>query len=94
MITQLCDALRLMHEEGIAHRDLTPNNVLIWEIIRGKSDDVKRLRVVRFYNCFYCTLYFKKVTDFGLSKEAPKGAVGGQFKTTLGTVPFMAPLVI
>ncbi|KAL7074643.1 hypothetical protein ACQ4LE_006035 [Meloidogyne hapla] len=79
ILTQLCDALKLIHDEDIAHRDLTPNNILIWEIKRGRNDDVKRIRV--------------KVTDFGLSKETPKNAKG-QFKTTLGTGPFMAPEVL
>jgi serine/threonine protein kinase len=41
---------------------------------------------------FYIYIFFKKVTDFGLSKETPKNAKG-QFQTTLGTGPFMAPLV-
>uniref|UniRef100_A0A914KIK8 Protein kinase domain-containing protein n=1 Tax=Meloidogyne incognita TaxID=6306 RepID=A0A914KIK8_MELIC len=78
ILIQLCEALKLIHEEDIAHRDLTPNNVLIWEIKRGRNNDVKRIRV--------------KVTDFGLSKETPKNILG-QFKTTLGTRPFMAPEV-
>uniref|UniRef100_A0A915LVX0 Protein kinase domain-containing protein n=1 Tax=Meloidogyne javanica TaxID=6303 RepID=A0A915LVX0_MELJA len=78
ILIQLCEALKLIHEEDIAHRDLTPNNVLIWEIKRGRNGDVKRIRV--------------KVTDFGLSKETPKNKLG-LFKTTLGTDPFMAPEV-
>nr|CAD2168491.1 unnamed protein product [Meloidogyne enterolobii] len=78
ILIQLCDALKLIHDEDIAHRDLTPNNVLIWEIKRGRDDDVKRIRV--------------KVTDFGLSKETPNNKLG-LFKTTLGTDPFMAPEV-
>ncbi|CAK5122425.1 unnamed protein product [Meloidogyne enterolobii] len=78
ILIQLCETLKLIHDEDIAHRDLTPSNVLIWEIKRGRDGDVKRIRV--------------KVTDFGLSKETPNNKQG-LFKTTLGTEPFMAPEV-
>jgi serine/threonine protein kinase len=46
VLAQLCEVLRVMHEMNIAHRDLTPGNVLIREIKRGRNEEVKRLIVV------------------------------------------------
>uniref|UniRef100_A0A183CAY8 Protein kinase domain-containing protein n=1 Tax=Globodera pallida TaxID=36090 RepID=A0A183CAY8_GLOPA len=59
VLLQLVDALKLMHNSDIMHRDLTAGNVLVKEISRGQDGNVKRLHV--------------KVTDFGLSKRDVQG---------------------
>lgn len=58
----MCDALKLIHEEDIAHRDLTPNNVLIWEIKKGRNNDVKRIRVVFLIFKFFKFIFRKSLT--------------------------------
>ena len=57
----VCVAVKELHEKGIAHRDISPQNILIDE-----DDPCKRFVLIDFGNC-----KISKDSNDGLSKQAP-----------------------
>jgi len=80
VLRQLADGLTFLHSQGIIHRDLKLENVLVSKS-RQVSHHLEGLLV----------LYAVKITDFGLSKSV--GAGFSEACSTVGTRNYMAPEV-
>lgn len=76
LIAQVAEALGYAHWQGVVHRDVKPDNILIQRLERPWHPDGLPLRAV--------------VTDFGLAKLL-QGGVDTQADIMLGTLPYMSP---
>lgn len=76
LMAQVAEALGYAHWQGIVHRDVKPDNILIQRLERPWHPDGLPLRAV--------------VTDFGLAKLL-QGGVDTQADMMLGTLPYMSP---
>jgi serine/threonine protein kinase len=76
IIAQVADALDYAHLEGIIHRDVKPDNILIKQLTRPDRPETPPLRSL--------------VTDFGLAKLV-EGGVETATGTFMGTLPYMSP---
>eukprot|EP00971_Amphidinium_carterae_P236096 4685457-Amphidinium_carterae.1 len=75
---QLVDGISFLHEEGVVHRDMKLENVLV-----ASEETTLREQQV---------LYTVKISDFGLSKCIGDGV--SQARSTVGTKPYIAPEVL
>jgi serine/threonine-protein kinase len=86
IMTQVCAALTVAHEEGIVHRDLKPSNVLIEGAVRASTSDSSPPSFLRDLRV--------RVVDFGLAKMI-QGDMTGTALTEVdmifGTPDYMAP---
>ena len=76
LTAQVADALGYAHQQGIVHRDIKPDNLLLQPTTTQAGDHVGDLRVI--------------VTDFGLAK-LQAGGIQTQTGTFMGTLPYMSP---
>jgi len=78
VLFQLIDGLSFLHREGVIHRDLKLENVLV----ASEQLSVREQSV----------LYTVKISDFGLSKSVGDGI--SEARSTVGTRPYTAPEVL
>ena len=76
LTAQVADALGYAHQQGIVHRDIKPDNLLLQPLPGQAVDGEPELRVI--------------VTDFGLAK-LQYGGIQTQTGAFMGTLPYMSP---
>ncbi|VAW41997.1 Serine/threonine protein kinase, partial [hydrothermal vent metagenome] len=76
IIAQVADALGYAHRQGVVHRDIKPDNIMITQLEQPSRPDELPIRA--------------KVTDFGLAKLL-EGGIETQSGTFMGTLPYMSP---
>lgn len=76
LVAQVADALGYAHRQGVVHRDIKPDNVLLEALDAPDREGEPPVRAV--------------VTDFGLAKLL-EGGIQTQTGTFLGTMPYMSP---
>ena len=76
LVAQVADALGYAHRQGIIHRDVKPDNILVQSLERAWHPGGLPLRAV--------------VTDFGLAKLL-EGGMDTQSNIMMGTLPYMSP---
>jgi serine/threonine protein kinase len=76
LIAQVADALGYAHRQGVVHRDIKPDNILVKRLERPDRPADPPLRAM--------------VTDFGLAKLL-EGEMDTQVGQMVGTLPYMSP---
>jgi eukaryotic-like serine/threonine-protein kinase len=76
LLAQVADALGYAHRQGVVHRDVKPDNIIITRLDRPDRLDEPPLRAV--------------MTDFGLAKLL-EGGIETQSGSFMGTLPYMSP---
>ena len=72
---QICDALEAMHEAGVVHRDLKPDNVMLLE---SGDDDAPTVKIMDFGIAFALVPGVERLTTVGKSVGTPMYAAPEQ----------------
>jgi WD40 repeat protein/serine/threonine protein kinase len=99
LVETLARAVHYAHERGIIHRDLKPANILLavdsrqqTVVSRKSENDKKPSALLATGYCLPSTVYFPKITDFGLAKHLAQGQTEKtRTGAILGTPSYMAP---
>ena len=76
LLAQVADALGYAHRQGVVHRDIKPDNIMLMPLDEPEREGELPLRAM--------------VTDFGLAKLI-EGGIQTQTGTFMGTLPYMSP---
>lgn len=76
LIAQSAESLGYAHRQGVVHRDIKPDNILIKPLDQPEREGEPPLRAI--------------VTDFGLAKLL-EGGIETATGTFMGTLPYMSP---
>lgn len=101
IVEELARAVDYAHRRGIVHRDLKPGNILL-EKVDSRQNTVDRSPTktdgssqdrssIHAGYCLLSTVYFPKITDFGLAKRLDEKDSHTRTGDILGTPSYMAP---
>jgi hypothetical protein len=76
VLAQVADALGYAHRQGVVHRDIKPDNIILRPLEEPDREGEPPIRAI--------------VTDFGLAKLM-EGGMHTQSGTFMGTLPYMSP---
>ncbi len=79
ILSQLADAVQHAHDQGVLHRDIKPDNILMERISVGSEIDDAAVRIV------------PRLTDFGLARLVDEETTLSRSGLLIGTPMYMAP---
>ena len=78
LLRHLAHALAYVHDQGVVHRDLKPDNILVSSAFFDSLEDPSTVKLV----------------DFGIAAEEGNPQPLTALNTVIGTLPFLAPEVV